>query len=249
MQWNGSFIGVIKKSQILNIIKFKGDTYWKLTHNENTVYCLSKQSKNVYPCIIDELKPIFNIQKLGTHWCKLGSRIFILTRVLEINKDNINTDIRLNELQWSDPMFNEKIRMIFAFRELLGITVSTGNSIRVRQDERLLGRNADTSSLSDVRYTNITSNLWEYWDPVSFREPNFCFERSVLSKATLKNVYSNEYNKLLKYVHCLVNVRNNKDIKTVLLRLQGNIENVISRVNINDSWINNELLMRFNSFF
>lgn len=232
MIWDGTYIGKIDKKDIIEIIKFNKETYWKLKHKSETFYCLAKQSKNTFPCIIDRLKPIFNIPALGTHHCRLGSKIYILIRVIS-KSSNINVDIKLNELTVNDPDFVEKVKYIFAFRELLGITVSTGNSIRVREN------------------TNETKSdsILDHWDPISFREPNFSFEKSIISKKTLKTIFNNEYRVLLKYIHHILGIKNKKMLKESLVRLSLTLENEILKVDHNAGWISNELMMRFNSFF
>jgi hypothetical protein len=233
LKWDGTFLGKIEKSQILEVTKFKGDTYWKLQYSDVTVFVMAKSSEHTFACIIDELKPIFNIPKLGTHYCKLGSKIFILIRVYCINVNNILVDVKLKELKFDDPLFNEKVKTIYAFREMLGITVSTGNSIRVRRSE-----------IDDFK----SSNELDYYDPISFREPNFSFEKSIISKSVLKTVFNNEYKCLIKYIHHLLNISCKADIKNVLIQMSNTFESVIRAVDPTYLWITNELIMRFNSF-
>lgn len=207
--------------------------YSKKDEKDYIFYALAKQTKNLYPCIIDQLKIIFGVQSLGTHYCKKGSQIFVLIKVVMTDLKNINIDIKLNELQHNDPLFTEKVRTIYAFRELLGITVSTGNSIRIRQND------------DDIK----SENILDYWDPISFREPNFSFEKSIISKNVLKKVFNNEYKFLLKYIHSILGIKEKRNIKDVLIRLSIKLENIILKVDNSGGWIVNELMMRFNSFF
>lgn len=244
LEWNGTYIGKITKQNIEQIVKFKGDTYWKLNYNNIKLFVLAKSSKNLYPCIIDELKPIFHIPKLGTHYCHLGSRLHILIRVISHTINDISVDIKLNEINYNDLLFSEKVKNIFAFRELLGITVTTGNSIRIRRfsDD---SKGYDSSESLERK----SGNDLDYWDPVSFREPNFAFEKSIISKNTLKRIFNNDYKHLIKYTHHLLGIVSKNDLKTVLTRMSNIFEKVINRVDKNSGWILNELLMRFNSFF
>jgi hypothetical protein len=250
-QWDGTFLGKINKTNILQIIKFKKDTYWKIKIGEMTFHCLAKQSKNTYPCIIDELKYLFKIPKLGTHYCKINSKIYILVRVLTGNIYDINVDVKLNELQYDDPLFMDKVRRIYAFRELLGITVSTDNSIRVRERYEI----SENNNLDDE--LKGESDL-DFWDPISFREPNFNFEKSIISKKVLKKLFHNQYQFLLGYVYNLLNFNtqtklpNGKtkcNLKNELLKLSSIIDDVITRIDKSNGLVNHELMMRFNSFY
>lgn len=142
LQWNGSEITeLLTKAKIQEGIYHK-TVYWKLTwrsRNKKTKrireiseYCIVKNlTHGLLPCLMDEIKPLFGLHKIGTHWAKHSSKKYLLLRVKTDQDDRIIYDLSLDRFEWNSHIAPE-VKKIFAFRELLGMSKSYESSIIVR---------------------------------------------------------------------------------------------------------------------
>lgn len=129
LPWDGSQINL--NELFIEEGTFEKTVYWLLRKEDNVEYCIVRTCLNILPCLIDELKPIFKIEKNGTHWGKLGSKIMILLKVKVVN-DVIIEDLSLDQIGYKSQISHE-IQKIFVFREMLGLSRSWEKSIVLRQ--------------------------------------------------------------------------------------------------------------------
>ena len=111
--WDGSDLGDISKYYI-NIIKpIIGTVGAKLTLRirKSNITCYAWKYKDDIPLIIDELKPIFGLIKIGRHKCIIEGVKLLIARIVDIEEN-----ITCGELKDCDV-----IRQHLAFRYLLGV--------------------------------------------------------------------------------------------------------------------------------
>ena len=87
--WDGSNLGTIKTSNIRSIgTSLKGTKYWYITLGTFGTAASIKRSKDSTESIVDEIKSLFGLPKIGTHRCKLeDSHAYIITKV-HVDVDN-----------------------------------------------------------------------------------------------------------------------------------------------------------------
>ncbi len=169
MQWDGTFLGYITKHQILDIMKHDRETYWRLQVKEGTIntsiICRVKTAKDTLFCIADELKQLFGLPKVGSHWVRMGKKIIILSRV---DSDKDHDVLVYNKLSAFDkdiyPDFAEEVRNIFAFKQAFGIKYATLNAVKIvkipdreeDKDDELLSWCAQ--SVKDTHLVKETTN-------------------------------------------------------------------------------------------
>lgn len=141
-KWDGTNVtDIISKSDIYSA-KFNRLNYWIIqyinpeTNVMESETCIIRTSRASLPCLIDELKPVFGLQKLGTHWCRHGGKTMILIKTVKTPDGYIKEEISLNMIDVSTPLLTLQIQEIFAFRELLGVTRSYESSIIIREGQR-----------------------------------------------------------------------------------------------------------------
>lgn len=88
------------------------DKYWFMKNYNIVVFPI--KAKNLELCIIDELKPLFNIEKIGTRWTKIKESIYILYKVTILDNQIIEP-IKVTDFH------NKQCYKLYFFRELLGI--------------------------------------------------------------------------------------------------------------------------------
>src|SRR5579872_4194413 len=81
--WDGSFLGLYPRTIIVSSTVVAKLTYWHLNLDGREIRVAARAVKDAFPCIVDELKTIFGLQKIGTHLIKVGGRLYLLIRVTE----------------------------------------------------------------------------------------------------------------------------------------------------------------------
>ena len=134
--WDGTSLGYITDSQIEE--KYILDTviYWKLRIDKFETICIARTTKDYTTCIIDELKPLFGLVKLGTHYAKYKSQYVILIRSrFNIKSKEIVNEITLENYKGDiDQFLTNKIKRIYVFRDLLCLNKSSDKSLILRQN-------------------------------------------------------------------------------------------------------------------
>ncbi len=135
-KWDGTSIGVITEDQILNKYVLGSLEYWDIRKDIYQTICIVRKCKDFTPCIIDELKPLFGLIKLGTHYCKYESNYIILIRSrMDIHGKNIAKEIFLSDYTTKlDENLINRIKNIYIFRDILCLGKSNDSSIILRRN-------------------------------------------------------------------------------------------------------------------
>ena len=244
-KWDGTSLGVINERQILNKYVLGKLQYWDLQLDIYRIICIIRTCRDYTPCIIDELKPLFGLIKLGTHYVKYGSIYVILirSRINEIGK-NIISETFLNELvpcemedkdiyeDVYDKKLNKdvenKIKEIYVFRDILCLGKSNDNSI-------ILRRNMTEGKIFPVSLMDSSIKLDKMTDIyVSTFIPEIIFKRWLNDDSPSRILY-----KMLKvrgesnFVLRLYNIKTK--INEILMRISGGVyinlsDVIISRI-------------------
>lgn len=206
--WDGSNVTNFIENVIIQEGKYNKRKYWKIIKGDDYEICLVKTSPNTFPCLIDELKPVFNLEKIGTHWFKFKSKTMILLRL--INKDNtVLEELTLDKIKLSldkikfNKYLQHEVQKIFIFRELLGMTANFEKSIILR-------------------------NKGLYIKPISFNDTNMApySEGKVIPETIIKKWFNDgDLNE------AVLKMFGSENINLVLLKLKSDLEKICLRVN------------------
>lgn len=136
-KWDGSFLGNITDSQIMQIFYYDNFEYWTIVHQGYATVCQVRKSKKYTQCLVDELKPLFGLIKIGTHYGNYKAGYVILLRArTTLSGDAIVADCMLSEApNLSDSEISDRIKQIYVFRDLLCLTKSTDSTIALRVND------------------------------------------------------------------------------------------------------------------
>jgi hypothetical protein len=237
MLWNGSFLGYIHKTQILHTVKFAGDIYWRLQvkdalySTDTTIVCKARGAQNSFPCIIDQLKEICGIPKIGTHWVRMGKRIFILSRVDSDSQFDVLIYNKLSAFNKNIFLeFSADVKRIFAFKEAFGVKFATLNSIKIVKSE----------IKSDSEFAG--------WLPLSVKDTHFDLSKAIVKKPMIKLWFNNNIQEVVTEIHKLLDITpENYNKKIHALRSQ--IDKMILGVDKEAVSLSTALLERIDSFF
>jgi hypothetical protein len=235
--WDGSDLGVIQSSCIIgSVVSTRKRRYWHLDIGGHRVVCSVRMCLTSFPNIIDELKVVFGLPKVGTHRCILGSKNYILSKIdidpvngdikEEITLDYIQPDTKLANGQLvADAMFVAQVQELFVFRELLGVLRVIESTVDVhivpqRNGKRYtiypVGRN-ETKMDPTQRELMIPRTIMDRW---------FC-------DTSIEDVTGR-----------LVGIQSLETLSPGLASLRTRIENVVRRVDAQSIWISVYILER-----
>ena len=223
-KWNGSNITdfINNKKIIIREAIYEKNIFWTIwdkTRNISDIGLVRSSSNNM-PCLIDEMKPAFGLEKIGTHWFKFGGKIMILSKVI-FEDGSIVQELHLNQIKYNKKLETE-VQKIFVFRELLGLSKNFESSIILRKKGYFI-------------------------QPVSFYEPNMnpgsC--KTVLPNTVLQKWFpkTDIDHSVLK----IIPVDTAENINSVLSELKGKLDKIANRVNPDAITHMDEIISRLRS--
>ena len=217
LAWDGSDLGDITKYylDIAEPLPNMSGSILKLNTKYDKIKCFAWKYKNDLPLIIDELKPIFGLAKIGRHKCTIeGIKILIAKRV----------DKKENILK-KDEGDIDSIRECIVFRQLFGI-LTNGNCLWYRPGtgvmsykELTIDHNKTTSQISKI---NI--NKW------------FDGDYGLITDTVvilLKNSSEEDYS--LTKLTQLARIKINKNMSPIASGFMGRIQTYLSHVTSEDN--------------
>lgn len=138
MQWDGTYIGTVSwkgNISLVGVIAGSNGTYWKLSVSGQEEYALVQQCNDMLPALLDNLKEVFGLHRIGTHICKRNSELYVLYRAVW-DEEGVLEDVPLSQLALSLPSScrcANEISRTFLFRWLFGLR-STQASIKIRTE-------------------------------------------------------------------------------------------------------------------
>lgn len=240
LTWDGSHLGKYNDI-ILNQWQIDKEIYHQLLIPEGSIIpdgiicCVIKKFKNFLPCIVDEIKPIFNIQKRGTHCINIDNKEYIIYYVpISINGEIIWEPF-LNKLDNNhairkNPTFRKDVQKIIAFCDILSLSQTSETNIKIRPN---VNAYTPISTNENTTYNNINSG-----------------EQSVLSKVLFNKWFGEEINigtVVRSIFPSLANSpanlhQTNLSILTTPIRTQ--IDKVIVRFDNNYAWYSSFIINR-----
>lgn len=217
--WDGSNVTdfIEDDHTILEEGVYEKKKYWIISNRGEKEVCLVRSATSSLPCLIDEIKPIFGLEKIGTHWFKFKGKIMILIR-LEREQDSVLEELTLNEFGYNKDLEYE-IQKIFVFRELLGISKSYEKSIILRNKKFFI-------------------------KPISFYEPNMCPANcsKVIPDSVLEKWFKGV--NIDQIVLKLIGVNSIENMNIVLSEIKSKMDQIVLRVDPNAVMHLDEIISR-----
>jgi len=216
--WNGTCLGAFNNENIISSLICDGFEYWTIQLYGHYTVAMIRKTKNYTQCLVDELKPVFGLNKLGTHYAMYkGGYVILIKARTDISGNSIVTDYLLSYTSSTGSMINksltDKIKDIYVFRDLLCLTKSFDSGIALRRSDKdpdvIYPVSLIDSSIKIERLSNIT---------VSTYMPEVVFNRWI----------KNERPRIILTKMC--KVFNKEKISTRLFRLKSEIDKIIKQV-------------------
>ena len=219
-KWDGSEVTELIKDETTKVHEARSEKrmYWIIEKGDEKETVLVKSSSHTFACLVDELKPVFGLEKVGTHWAKIHGKTYILFKPEKDRKNVILEELTLSEYKY-DKNLEKEIQKIFLFREIVGVPRNTEKNIILR-----------------------VKGL--YVQPISFYEANLNprIDGKVLSNIILDRWFKDV--DLDKAVSELFQITSIEQINDILLPLEQKLREIIERTDPSSVMFVGEILSR-----
>ena len=180
LKWDGSHLGsyrgVLTHIWMMDGIKYHGITL--PDYNNGIIYCTAVCTKDVFPCIVEDIKDIFGLTRRGIHRITIDNKEYILYYVPISSKGQVFWETPLNRLDSKHILrrnleFKKEVRKIIAFCDILALSSTGEPSIRIRHGSEgkyipiSVNESATTivkfSTGSDYDYSILSKTLFSKW--------------------------------------------------------------------------------------
>ena len=131
LEWDGSHIGDYDSDIILNTVAHYPYNMYLIYISNLMIeprWVSMHKSDSKYPCIIDEIKTIMGITKIGTHSLLIKRTLYILYNVLSYPK--LLRDLDVNQIEGLYlSQLKVKVQDTFVFRMIVGLSSNQESSI------------------------------------------------------------------------------------------------------------------------
>jgi hypothetical protein len=217
--WNGTFLGTFTDTNIIRRFYVNDRNFWEVQYNGYKTICMIKKTIDCTPCILDELKPLFKLAKLGSHYVYHGKYTYILYKTRSDDGINVAYENTLGELLKDNYKLSsqlvKQIRYIYIFRDIFKISGTNDSRILIRAPID------DDSNVYPVSFNESGIKLTKIVSPVS---------KSQISEVAYKKWFRNaEYGKIENTNQLLINmlgITNKNYIPIAIPLLKPKIDNI-----------------------
>lgn len=209
LPWDGSHLGQFNRNIITNRWSVLRAKYVELEFEQGYLYANIKSCDNLLPCIIEDIKPLFNINKRGIHRITLSKKDYIIYFVPIDEHGNIVWETPLNKIPTThflrrDEVFRKSVQQLLAFCDILSLCGTAEYSIIIRSEKVVINTN------------DIMTSVIDHDD----------YDCTVLNKTSFLKWFG-ENTSLVNTVKEMINFTEDKDIVIVTTELRNSIDTII----------------------
>lgn len=237
LPWDGTYLGILPEGSVIIEQEIRGNKYWRLDINGFNIICIIRTITSPIPCIIDEIKVLFGIPKLGTHYARYKNNTYILIKARlflnDMKQEIVQEEETLKECQsksLNTEKFKEKIIRMYTFRDTVGITKTYDSSIIVRWEKM------------ETEEGYIRCEPY----PISFYEPNVKLTEDYILPQTVLNKWFDEQSPgpVLK---AMLKAYTEADLVSVVSRMRFSIARIIKNIDPDYIHLESTIIRRVSS--
>lgn len=242
LKWDGSHLGSYWKA-ITGKWTLDGIQYYRITlpagwseeYQSGIIYCLAIKAKDLFPCIVEEIKDIFGIPRCGIHRINIDYQEYFIYYVPISIDGNIIWETPLNRIDVKHPLrknpeFRKNVQKIIMFSDILALGRTGEPAIKIR-----LGNNGVRLPISTNETNTTIVNQTDY-------------DYSIMSKTLFLRWFGEEtcMSNIVKEMVNYTEKVNNLAVLTAEIR--SKVEEVIRRYDSNYIWYSNFILDRMSRY-
>lgn len=137
LRWDGSFLGEFPVDIKFCEWEVEGSKYLSLRLLKGVVHCMATRTNDLFPCIVEDIKPLFGIPRRGVHRIKLGNYYWLLYYVPISSDGSVIWETPLSRLDAKHPLrkdahLRQQIRRTIVFCDILALNSTSETTIRLR---------------------------------------------------------------------------------------------------------------------
>jgi hypothetical protein len=223
LSWDGSFLGEYPLDAIVQRWYMNGVLYYGIALKDEFIYVTVHRVKDLFPLIVNDLKAVFDLPRRALHYIKFSGSIYILYPVPMTPEGDLIWEVPLNQISInhqlrSDPEFQDMVRKLFVFCDLLSLPDSDETNIIIQANQIPINNNETRTTIikETLRDFNILpASVIKLW----FADENIFIERIVCD--------------MLHY-----QITNNS-FEILMFDLRAQIETIIRKYDRNYIWYTN----------
>lgn len=237
LPWNGSHLGSYTSIIITNNWIFEGMQYHtlRLYADDNipmdgVLHCNIKATKDYFPCIVDEIKSIFNLPKRGFHRMMINNVEYIVYYIPVTITGEIISETTLNRLDKKhmlrkNPEFMRQVQELIIFRDILALTHTGEHSICLKTG---VGGASIPISINEMSTSLVKGCSYDF---------------SILSK-TMFTTWFGEHTSMSDITKHMVGYDHTSNLCILLFNIRNSIEIIINKYNPQYIWYANFIMDR-----
>ncbi|CAH6420565.1 Hypothetical protein HVR_LOCUS1224 [uncultured virus] len=189
LSWDGSHLGSAEEVVIRQQWSIEGTTYQEIffppgwvspdgscsVPNGGIIYCMTTCPRDLFPCIVEDLKSVFGLPRRGIHRIDINNKDYILYYVPISEKGAVVWETPLNRLDTkhylrSNPKFRKSVQKTIAFCDILALCSTGETQIRIRPGTGTefipISFNENSTAISkcaEYDYSILTKTLFSKW--------------------------------------------------------------------------------------
>lgn len=174
LKWDGSHLGQ-HNNAIINSFIVDGIRYYKLKIDVGIIYCSAICTKDLFPCIVEDIKEIFNIPRRGIHRITMDNYEYLLYYIPMSITGDLILETPLNRLDSKHYLrknlkFRRNVQKIIAFCDVLALNNTNEIHIITRpgKNGEIIPINTNDAGTNIIKgktydYSIITKTLYLKW--------------------------------------------------------------------------------------
>lgn len=255
LKWDGSHLGSYWRA-ITNKWKLEGIQYyeislpvgWSTEYSSGVIYCIAMRMRDLFPCIVEEIKTIFGLPRCGLHRINIDYQEYIIYYVPISTSGDVIWETPLNRLDSKhqlrrNPSFRKEVQKVIAFCDILALNKTGEPAIRIRLGSNgsyvPISINEATTTLSkasDYDYSIITKTLFSKW----------VGEETSLSNVVKDMVHYHSTNDQTEIPPIRGAEPNN--LSVISSEIRAKVEAAIKRYDVNYIWYSNFIINRMSRY-
>jgi hypothetical protein len=139
------------------------------------IYCMAQCARDLFPCIVEEIKGVFGIPRRGIHRITIDGREYIIYYVPISTKGEVVWETPLNRLDAKHPLrksakFRREVQRTIAFCDILSLSSTGEHTLLIRPgvDGEYIPISVNESNTSILRgaaydFSILTKTLFSKW--------------------------------------------------------------------------------------
>ena len=243
LPWDGSHLGSDPKIIISQQWRIEGSTYYGISFppgwvypNElgsvgdkgGIIYCMATCTKEIFPCIVEDIKSVFGLPRRGIHRITIANREYIIFYVPITLKGEVIWETPLSRLDSkhklrSNVEFRKSVQKTIVFCDILALCNTNESQIRIRM------------------------GVGENFIPISFNENSTAiskcaeYDYSILTKTLFSKWFGEEFfmSDIVKEM-----VHYNDNLAVISAKIRSKVDDIVQRYSSNYIWYSGFIVER-----